>query len=794
MESPIVRDSDEWNTLEFALQLRCRSSRVNLLQAWNITKPDAVSVFSRWVQGSPITEVFIDAESLDRSNSVQDVCTRGFDIGANGFKVSVGNIQCKGFPLVRSTVRDNAAAEAQSGVPWSSSTSKGAGALDDGGKVLPPKNLTTANMMYGDKRVYEYFVCDVALGKSIKASDEVEAQRLRLSMPVEYDSVYLESAAQQCFPDVTLFSRQQEAEGALDHLSDETFTEGVLPRFAFNREYIVYGSSQILPRYLIQFECDAAAEETFALPLCDSCLNDAATLYCPSDSARICAKCDEKLHSHNKVVSRHIRMPLNQVMQMPRPVARCRLHRTKVYTMYCTVCHVPICQLCASAHIHGQGSEDGNAVRFISIANAYDAALHEMQQESSALVVKRRKHLHAVLEELRNIEQRVEENCDSVETSCYENLEVTLSELHAKINGSLEALIVEQTENKRQLSELDWSEHFVEYVKNTLLPADCLRAWLRHCRLRNQIDQDSSREPLQEVFPDIDLQGDLGIMHEPSANHVADDVDGAQEAADDEESGGDHDLPRRALLEGPDDEEESDSNELEHAPRGLASLPDEAVGDDVLDEGQRANGDEAAPYLPRLGDGDVPGERLDEHLELAVDDPDEGQDHGADQVLVVMQRVAAAAHNVERALHEAGAEDGGQEGVDEGDGHDVARGDVLVGGADDEGEQQKADGLPAHGHVLLTAGDETRGVVGRDGAGGEDGEGRGGWGLAEHDVGGAEHRHVGDGGEGEGLEQVGLDPHYGEVAQLGVELAEVAQESVSRMNSASTVMRLGLVK
>ncbi|GBE61615.1 zinc finger containing protein [Babesia ovata] len=301
MENPVVRDSDEWNTLEFALQLRCRSSRVTLLQAWNVTKPDAVSVFSRWVQTTPIVEAFIDATALDRNNSTQDVCTRGFEIGSNGFKVSIGNIHCPNFPLLRSTLREGSTSDTKSG------------ALDDKGQILPPKNATTTNIMYGDRKVYEYFVCDVALGKAISASDEIEAQRLRLTMPVEYDSIYLENNGHERLLDVTALSRPREALASLDNRHEDSFSEGVLPQFAFRREYIIYGASQILARYLIQFEFDPTAEETFALPLCDSCQNDAATIYCPSDTARICRKCDEKLHSQNKVVSRHIRVPLNQV-------------------------------------------------------------------------------------------------------------------------------------------------------------------------------------------------------------------------------------------------------------------------------------------------------------------------------------------------------------------------------------------------------------------------------------------------------------------------------------------------
>ncbi|GFE54626.1 zinc finger protein [Babesia ovis] len=503
MRNPVVRDSDEWNALEFALRLRCRTSRVSLLQAWNITKPDAISVFSRWVQTAPIVEAFINAETLDRNNSVQDVCTRGIDIGSNGFKV-LKPFRCSTLPLTRSTLRDGNESETHSG------------ALDDQGKILPPKNATTTNVMYGDKRVYEYFVCDVALGKSISAADELEAQKIRLTMPVEYDSVYIENCGNDKFLDVTVMPRSAEDKLSVDHLQDDVFPQGVLPQLAFRKDYIVYGASQILPRYLIQFECDASAEETFALPLCDSCQNDAATLYCASDAAMICKKCDEKLHSH-KVVSRHIRVPLNK---MPRPVAKCRLHPSKIYTMYCTVCHLPVCQLCTSGHIHGQGTQDAGATRFIPIANAYDSAIYEMQQQSSETVARRREHLKELIEQVQAIEKTVEDNCERVEASCYENLETTLKELHSSIQKSLEIIVAEQTDNKRQLKQVEWAEHFAEYIKNTLLPADYLRAWLRHCRLRNQLGTTSSKEPLQELFPDIDLNGELAIMHEQSLEHA----------------------------------------------------------------------------------------------------------------------------------------------------------------------------------------------------------------------------------------------------------------------------------
>ena len=95
---------------------------------------------------------------------------------------------------------------------------------------------------------------------------------------------------------------------------------------------------------MVLFEVDPAEPELFAVPLCDTCQDFPAAIWCPADMAkyvearcksfitllqlvrwripssvycvcffRLCEACDERLHSYNKLVSRHIRVPLNEV-------------------------------------------------------------------------------------------------------------------------------------------------------------------------------------------------------------------------------------------------------------------------------------------------------------------------------------------------------------------------------------------------------------------------------------------------------------------------------------------------
>lgn len=47
--------------------------------------------------------------------------------------------------------------------------------------------------------------------------------------------------------------------------------------------------------------------------MCDVCEQNVATLLCRQDNARLCQRCDEEMHSANKVVARHIRVALHDV-------------------------------------------------------------------------------------------------------------------------------------------------------------------------------------------------------------------------------------------------------------------------------------------------------------------------------------------------------------------------------------------------------------------------------------------------------------------------------------------------
>lgn len=66
-------------------QLSLRSTAVTNLHIWSIANPHVTVPFERRARGRVVVESWVDTDSLDASNSVHDVCARGFNFtGAGG--------------------------------------------------------------------------------------------------------------------------------------------------------------------------------------------------------------------------------------------------------------------------------------------------------------------------------------------------------------------------------------------------------------------------------------------------------------------------------------------------------------------------------------------------------------------------------------------------------------------------------------------------------------------------------------------------------------------------------------
>ncbi|SBS84407.1 zinc finger protein, putative [Plasmodium ovale] len=559
----IFRDSEEWLTLEYFLQMNVRTSRVKLVQAWHVSPIQLINNFEKRNSEKLVLKSFIDATSLDMDNNIQDVCTRGFSISKKGLKLSVGNFKlvlqlrtcvyrhiflhmyvhpmcdpaffCSipGFPLI-SLNQSNMFSDPYELTYEQGETSKWKKSLK---KII---NHSQTVLLSGERGIFEFFLCDVGVGLSLSVSEKEVPTYNRDTLPIEYDSIFIKKKKNKALDDsLTVHYKSKEGtdsgggeiggdENGCNEINlalggDVMPSYGVLPYYTFHHEYIIYDSSQLLPRFLLQFECDPSGEEHFSLPLCDYCGNAPSLFYCESDEVKLCEKCDDIIHSQNKLVKKHIRKTLNEAQTNP---GKCKVHLQNYVNMFCTVCHIPICNLCVTYHAHTDLSSENffhlssNRDTIISLNMAYKAIIHRSAKPSNFLK-KKKKSLNELLNKIDKLHEQVMLNINNAEKNVYTILEDLVKQLHVTTDKKMCSVLSEEYELKRQFNEIMWNENFLFYLQTILPPADFMNAWLKHCQCREEIEKNSqtTEKVYSLIFPDMRIRGNINVVTEGAIEH-----------------------------------------------------------------------------------------------------------------------------------------------------------------------------------------------------------------------------------------------------------------------------------
>ncbi|XP_024381275.1 B-box zinc finger protein 18 [Physcomitrium patens] len=89
--------------------------------------------------------------------------------------------------------------------------------------------------------------------------------------------------------------------------------------------------------------------------LCDVCEAAPARLFCAADEAALCLKCDEKVHSCNKLANRHVRLELAE----SRAVPRCDICENAPAFFFCGVDGTSLCLQCdMDVHVGGKKAHE----------------------------------------------------------------------------------------------------------------------------------------------------------------------------------------------------------------------------------------------------------------------------------------------------------------------------------------------------------------------------------------------------------------------------------------------------
>lgn len=466
----VDQSSVEWDIISVYLSLCVRTSKISLLDSWQITIPDLHKQFETRSFQKLVLPIWIPVCQLQGENSIEDVVRRGFVLDDYGLLVQYGALKFPDF--------------SESNLP--------------------------------DKAQYEFLFCDVCVGVSYSLpSVQEEPYFKQYSLPKDYDSLIMSYDNPRRFPQRSEL-RKPPLSGSLTsktHTQVSSTARTISSIHHSDWGFKIFDSTQIYPRYLCVIECryDTASEANdYQSKLCDHCGENPRSVHCLADDIDLCVKCDECLHTGNKILERHTRRPYNKYHGRLDP-GQCAIHPLEQCGLFCTICELAVCNLCRSYHYH----ESPSGSVFCTVDEGYSSILDETFNSIAA-----RKAV---------IQQRVAD-IDALIGSCRESRLTATRKVATIISKSVDqltnhsettigSLLANQMESHRSLQLLNRGDSFLKYMKSVLPPADYLRAWLSHCKLMKHLymkgrigHRPDSGEPIEEFIRHLrKLTGNISI-------------------------------------------------------------------------------------------------------------------------------------------------------------------------------------------------------------------------------------------------------------------------------------------
>lgn len=461
---PVPRRSPEWGWLEYLLQVSCQTTKLRLRQSWSVANKRLAVECEQRCRGLLQLHAWVPVVELPQDTSVQEICYNGFRMSHTGLSFHIGNVQLPGV-LRGAEPREKPGALGHD--------------VRGRGRALP-----------AGRRLYEFLLCRVGVGRSYRVDNARSAEGLEL--PPEYDSF--------------IIRREAAEETALD----EEYP-GVLPRHVLHSEYIVRDPSQALPLYLVHFEYDPEAPEFLALPLCDNCGLQGSLLYCEADDANLCRACDARIHSTNCIAAKHVRVEINRRPGAPK--GQCPEHPDQEADLYCMECCLPLCVHCRSLGSHSAG--EAKQHRCIGLLEAYDEALRNDPKVGKDGMLPDRKHVEEQL--VAEIDSRilaVQDSTQYTEDMIYDQIQEAVQSGQELAEEQASLFRADEHEARRQLEQGYWLESFLEEAVKELPPADFLEAWLRHTAVRQELEELGALGQRMRTGAGLRVEGRLHLVAE----------------------------------------------------------------------------------------------------------------------------------------------------------------------------------------------------------------------------------------------------------------------------------------
>ena len=469
----IQKHTTEYDNVLYKLHLATRrSDSVADLSVWDIQNPHVAVKFDQASQNKLILDCFIDEETWGKQNTLESIQKFGIQFPKDG----------SGMNFVHGAL-PSGKTDRPNGPCTLICVSVAVGRTAVIPTVVPKVGEVEEPMQYGNTKV-------VAEGKSVDINSCQSVDETK------YDSVY-----------------HQIPRPENEDESEEIYTNG--GKYVWS--YYIRDADKVFPKYLIRFNYEGSDITDGKIQLCEMCEEKQAVLYCSADDAKLCEACDAEMHSANKVVARHKRVPLKDFKKKKRRLSimqrrmgdtlqifnsKCPIHPQIDVEFYCQTCEIPVCVHCKMVGSHSSGEMGSH--KLIGIGSAWQQAVDVANVPDKILDSRKQviqKHLHLLSEKLEAVNENALEQDKHVRRIAKNALDKIAREAQQKRDHIKAA----ELELRRQQQEIYWSEHFLDLQRQALLPVEFLSTWKRHKRIRETLYSYNDALPLvlDEVHADI---------------------------------------------------------------------------------------------------------------------------------------------------------------------------------------------------------------------------------------------------------------------------------------------------
>jgi B-box zinc finger len=408
----VSRASDDWDRVEWLLHATFRTSTISLRSVWTVSHPGLLNQFRRRsdLLASNLSVVIADELNIP----IRQICERGF---THGPMVKVGN------------------------------------------QILPGAYVDTKIAHYpvrrrgAGRRLFEAIVLEVAPGLA-QLVDSAKVANVH-DMGPDYDSFLIKEINEP--EQATIIDNQIR----------------FLPPNAFTHTYLLREATQALPLFVCRFEVDNESDEDVALPVCNSCEQAAATVWCPADEAALCGSCDAREHApENKIMSKHVRIPIND--RYP-PEAKCQIVPSEPAMWWDPEMHLAVSEKAVKEHLTPSD-------RLKKFQEAYKSSVKIARREDP-VTAKTKGDLLALLTSHEDAINATEREIRNALDYAYAGVQSALQRVSSLSEQKSKSILDSQRSLSKRLEFVQWAQTLLTPYSDSLTPTEWLHLWMNHRRL-----------------------------------------------------------------------------------------------------------------------------------------------------------------------------------------------------------------------------------------------------------------------------------------------------------------------